>query len=83
LILKLVSTFLALAGIAWLALVFSSRAILVNEQVVQATLHERLECVYFTGTHTLHKSYWYSRSDTFVGRAACPRWDRVQAAPGP
>jgi hypothetical protein len=79
-ILKLLSVVLGLAGLAWLALLFSSRAILVSERVEKATLHEQLVCTYFSGTRTLRKEYWYSKSDTF-GRAACPRWEHVRLAP--
>ena len=77
---KLISTLLGIAGLAWLVLVFSSRAILVGERVEKATLHERLVCEYFTGTHRLRKEYLYSQSDAFIGRAACPRWETVRPA---
>ena len=59
-------------------LLFSSRAILVGERVEKATLHERLVCEYFTGTHQLRKEYLYSQNDSFIGRAACPRWETVR-----
>ena len=79
-ILKILSAVLGVAGLAWLALLFSSRAILVGERVEQATLHQQLVCTYFSGSRTIRKEYWYSQSDTF-GRAACPRWERVRQAP--
>jgi hypothetical protein len=79
-IIKVLSVVLGLAGLAWLALLFSSRAILVGERVEQATLHQQLVCTYFSGSRTIRKEYWYSQSDAF-GRAACPRWERVRPAP--
>jgi hypothetical protein len=78
-ILRILSVLLGLAGLAWLALLFSSRAILVSEQVEEATLHRNLVCTYFAATRTIRKEYWYSKSDTF-GRAACPRWEQVRPA---
>jgi hypothetical protein len=77
---RLLSVVLGLAGLAWLALLFSSRAILVSEKIQQATLHEKLVCTYFAGSRTIVKKYVYSESDTF-GRAACPRWESVRPAP--
>jgi len=77
--LKFLSIVLGIAGIAWLALLFSSRAVLVSERVERATLHEKLVCTYFAGTHTIRKEYWYSKSDNF-GRAVCPRWESVRLA---
>jgi hypothetical protein len=79
-ILKLLSAILGLAALAWLALLFSSRAVLVSEKVEQATLHQRLVCTYFAATRTIRREYWYSKSDTF-GRAVCPRWETVRSAP--
>jgi hypothetical protein len=79
-ILKVLSVILGLVGLAWLALLFSSRAILIGERVERATLHEKLVCTYFSGSHAIRKEYWYSPSDTF-GRAACPRWEHVRLAP--
>ena len=78
-VLRLLSVVLGLAGLAWLALLFSSRAVLVSEKVEQATLHKKLVCTYFAGSRMLRKDYWYSESDTF-GRAACPRWETVRPA---
>jgi len=78
-VIKIVSAILGVAGLCWLALLFSSRAILVSERVEEATLHKQLVCTYFTGSGTIKKEYWYSKSDTF-GRAACPRWETVRAA---
>jgi len=40
-------------------------------------LHQQLVCTYFTGSGTMRKEYWYSKSDRF-GRAACPRWESVR-----
>jgi hypothetical protein len=79
LILKIVSGILGTAGLCWLVLLFSSRAVLVSERIEQATLHEQLVCTYFTGSGTMRKDYWYSKSDRF-GRAACPRWETVREA---
>lgn len=79
-ILKILSTVFGIAGLAWLALLFSSRAVLVSERVEKATLHQQLVCTYFSGSRTIRKEYWYSQSDNF-GRAACPRWERVRQAP--
>jgi hypothetical protein len=62
-----------------LALLFSSRAILVSERIEDATLHQQLVCTYFNGSGTMTKEYWYSKSDTF-GRAACPRLETVREA---
>jgi hypothetical protein len=76
---KVLSVIMGVAGLAWLALLFSSRAVLVGERVEKATLHERLVCTYFTGSRTMRKEYWYSRSDQF-GRAACPRWEHIRPA---
>jgi hypothetical protein len=78
-IIKLVSGVLGVAGLAWLALLFSSRAILVSERVEQRTVHERLVCTYFTGSGTMRKEYLHTDSGTF-GRAACPRWETVRPA---
>ena len=77
--LKILSVVLGIAGLAWLALLFSSRAVLVSERVESATLHQKLVCTYFTGTRALRREYWYSKSDRF-GRAVCPRWERVRLA---
>jgi hypothetical protein len=79
---RIVSGVLGVAGLCWLALLFSSRALLVGERIEQATLHERLVCTYFTGSGTMRKEYWYSKSDR-LGRAACPRWETVRAAGQP
>jgi hypothetical protein len=76
-LLKILSGVLGAAGLAWLALLFSSRAILVGERVEAATLHRQLVCTYFTGSGTMRKEYWYSETDRF-GRAACPRWETVR-----
>lgn len=76
-LIKVVSGLLGVAGLCWLALLFSSRAILVGERVEDATLHQQLVCTYFTGTRTMRKEYWYSKSDRF-GRAACPRWQSLR-----
>ena len=78
-LIKVVSGVLGVAGLCWLVLLFSGRAILVGERVEEATLHQQLVCTYFTGSGTMKKNYWYSRSETF-GRAACPRWERVRPA---
>jgi len=78
--LKILSVVLGLAGLAWLALLFSSQAILLSERVEKATMHEKLVCTYYAGSRTIRKEYWYSKSDSF-GRAACPRWERVRLAP--
>jgi hypothetical protein len=74
---RILSALLGIVGLAWLVLLFSSRAILVGERVESALLSERLVCTYFTGSRTMEKEYWYSMSDRF-GRAACPRWERVR-----
>lgn len=78
-VIKLVSGVLGLAGLAWLALLFSSRAVLVGERVEQRTLHERLVCTYFTGSGTMRKEYLHTDGG-LIGRAACPRWETVPAA---
>src|SRR5512141_1050722 len=49
-ILRILSVVLGLAGLAWLALLFSSRAILVSEKVEQGTLRQKLVCTYFAGS---------------------------------
>ena len=78
-VVKILSGILGVAGLCWLALLFSSKAVLVNEQVQDAPLHKQLVCTYFTGSGTMSKTYWYSKSDRF-GRAACPRWESVREA---
>lgn len=78
-VIRLVSGILGLAGLAWLALLFSSKAILVGERVEQRTLHERLVCTYFTGSGTMRKEYLHTESGR-LGRAACPRWQTVPPA---
>jgi len=78
-VIRLVSGVLGIAGLAWLALLFSSRAVLVSERIEQHTLHERLVCTYFTGSGTMRKEYLHSESGR-IGRAACPRWETVPAA---
>jgi hypothetical protein len=78
-VLKILSGVLGVAGLAWLVLLFSSRAVLVGERIEEHTLHERIVCTYFTGSGTLRKQYLYSRSGN-IGRAACPRWDTVRPA---
>ncbi len=78
-VLKIVSGVLGVAGLAWLVLLFSSKAILVGERIEERTLYKRLACTYFTGSGTLHKEYVYSESGRF-GRAACPRWETVPPA---
>ena len=77
-LIRIVSGVLGVAGLCWLALLFSSRAVLVGERIEQAMLRERLVCTYFTGSGTMRKEYWYSKSDR-LGRAACPRWETVRA----
>jgi hypothetical protein len=78
-ILKVLSAILGVAGLAWLALLFSSKAILVGERVEQRTFHERLVCRYFTGSGTIRKEYLHTESGR-LGRAACPRWETVPPA---
>jgi hypothetical protein len=74
---RIVSAVVGVVALAWLTLLFSSRAILVSEKVEQAMLRERLVCVYFNGSRTMRKEYWYSKNDV-MGRAACPRWEHVR-----
>ena len=78
-IIKIVSGALGIAGLAWLVLLFSGRAILVGERIEKHTLHQRIVCSYFSGSGTIHKEYLYSESGRF-GRAACPRWEDVPPA---
>lgn len=78
-ILKMLSAVLGVAGLAWLVLLFSSRAILVSERIEEHTLHERLVCTYFTGSGTMRKEYLHTESGR-LGRAACPRWETVPPA---
>ena len=78
-VIRVVSIALGVAGLAWLALLFSSRGILVNERIEQHTLHERLVCTYFTGSGTIRKEYLHTESGR-LGRAACPRWETVPPA---
>jgi hypothetical protein len=79
LILKILSTLLGTAGLAWLVLLFSSRAILVSERVEERGLVEKLVCTYFTGSGTMRKEYLHTESGR-IGRAACPRWETVPPA---
>jgi hypothetical protein len=79
LILKTLSAVLGIAGLAWLALLFSSKAILVSERIEQRTFHERLVCTYFTGSGMIRKEYLHTESGR-LGRAACPRWETVPPA---
>jgi len=79
LILKILSAVLGAAGLAWLALLFSSKAILVGERVEQRTFHERLFWTYFSGSGTFRKESLPTESGR-LGRAACPRWESVPAA---
>jgi hypothetical protein len=79
-VLKIISAVLGVAGLAWLVLLFSSKAILVDERVVERAFYKRLACTYFTGSGTMRKEYFYSETGT-IGRAACPRWETVPAAP--
>ncbi|MDQ1242520.1 MAG: hypothetical protein QG550_1772, partial [Pseudomonadota bacterium] len=51
------SGILGIIGLCWLALLFSSRAILVSERVEEATLHQQLVCTYFNGSGTMRKEY--------------------------
>ena len=76
-LLKAFSTIVGILMLAWLVLLFSSRAILISERVVESGLREKLVCTYFAGSRNIVKEYWYSRSDR-LGRAACPRWERVR-----
>jgi len=79
-LLKIISGVLGVAGLAWLVLLFSSKAILVDERVEERAFYKRLACTYFTGSGTMRKEYFYSETGT-IGRAACPRWETVPAAP--
>jgi hypothetical protein len=79
-VLKIVSGVLGVAGLAWLVLLFSSKAILVDEHVEERSFYRRLACTYFTGSGTMRKEYFYSETGA-IGRAACPRWETVPAAP--
>ena len=76
-LLKALSTILGVLMLAWLVLLFSSRAILVSERVEDSGLRQKLVCTYFAGSRNIVKEYWYSKSDR-LGRAACPRWERVR-----
>lgn len=78
-LIKVLSGVLGVAGLAWLALLFSSQAILVSGRVVEGTLVDKLVCSYFTGSGMIRKEYVHSESDRF-GRAACPRWETVRSA---
>jgi hypothetical protein len=78
-IFKIVSGILGLVVLCWLALLFSSRAILIGEHVEDRALYKLLVCGYFTGSGTFQKEYLYSSSDR-LGRAACPRWETVRPA---
>jgi hypothetical protein len=78
-VIRIVSGALGIAGLAWLALLFSSKAILVGERVEKRMLHEKLVCTYFTGSGTMRKEYFHTEGGTF-GRAACPRWEAVRPA---
>lgn len=78
-VLKILSAILGMAGLAWLVLLFSSRAILVGEHIEKRTFHERLVCTYFTGSGTIRKEYLHTESGR-LGRAACPRWETVPPA---
>ena len=49
-LLKAFSTIVGILMLAWLALLFSSRAILVSERVVESGLREKLVCTYFAGS---------------------------------
>lgn len=77
--LKIVAGVLGVAGLAWLSLVFSSQAILVDERIEKRPFHERLVCTYYTGTGTMQRRYLHTESGQ-VGRAACPRWQTVPPA---
>lgn len=79
LVIRILSGVLGVAGLAWLVLLFSSRAILVGERVEQRTFHERLVCTYFSGSGTIRKEYLHTDSGR-IGRAACPRWETVSPA---
>ena len=74
---RIFSAVLGTLILAWLALLFSSRAILVGERVEKAFLRERLVCTYFNGSRTMRKEYWYAQNDV-LGRSACPRWETVR-----
>jgi len=76
---RIVSGVLGVAGLAWLVLLFSSRAILVGEHVEQRMFHQTLVCTYFTGSGTMRKEYLYLESGG-IGRAACPRWETIRPA---
>ena len=78
-VLKILSTILGVAGLAWLVLLFSSQAILVGERVEERGLLEKLVCTYFTGSGTIRKEYLHTESGR-IGRAACPRWETVPPA---
>jgi len=78
-VIRIVSGMLGIAGLAWLALLFSSKAILVGERIEARTFHERLVCTYFTGSGTMRKEYLHTASGR-LGRAACPRWETVSPA---
>jgi len=78
-VIRIVSGVLGTAGLAWLVLLFSSKAILVSERVEERTFHERLVCTYFTGSGTIRKEYLHTESGR-LGRAACPRWETVPPA---
>ena len=78
-VIKIVSGVLGVAGLAWLVLLFSSKAILVSERVDERGLLEKLVCTYFTGSGTIRKEYLHTESGR-IGRAACPRWETVPPA---
>lgn len=77
-IIRILSIVLGIVLLAWLVLLFSSRAVLVGEEIEPTVFRDRLVCTYFTGSRTMQREYAYSKSDT-MGRAACPRWERVRA----
>ena len=78
-VIKILAGVRGVAGLAWLVLLFSSRASLVCERIEQRTFHDRLVCTYFTGSGTIRKEYPHTDSGR-LGRAACPRWETVPPA---
>jgi len=70
-----IKLFVATLALGWLALFFSSSAVLVWSRTIEAENpggQASLSCRYFTGLGFVERSYWHS-SGGILGRDACPR----------
>ena len=70
---RTIAIIVAVVGVLWLALFFSSKGFLVWGDMPDGDRKlGMMKCHYFTGTGLVEKQFLYSE-EGFLGRQACPR----------